>query len=66
MTPRAAAARPPVPTTPAPTPPQADEHDELDEPHPDDEVLDDAGLSHRELLQRTLGATVIHEVEHDR
>lgn len=66
--PRPAAARPPaptasVPTAPVPTPPPADQ---LDEPHPDDEVLDDAGLSHRELLQRTLGATVIHEVEHDR
>jgi DNA polymerase III subunit gamma/tau len=34
------------------------------EPRPDDPVLDDGGLSHRELLERTLDATVIHEVEH--
>jgi DNA polymerase III subunit gamma/tau len=34
------------------------------EPHPDDPLLDDGGLSHRELLERTLDATVIHEVEH--
>jgi hypothetical protein len=35
-----------------------------DEPRPDDPVLHDGGLSHRELLERTLDATVIHEVEH--
>jgi DNA polymerase-3 subunit gamma/tau len=34
------------------------------EPQPDDPVLDDGGLSSRELLERTLDATVIHEVEH--
>jgi DNA polymerase III subunit gamma/tau len=34
------------------------------EPRPDDPVLDDGGLSSRELLERTLDATVIHEVEH--
>lgn len=33
---------------------------------PDDADLDDSGLSERDLLARTLGATVIEEIEHER
>ncbi|TDD94813.1 hypothetical protein E1269_31645 [Jiangella asiatica] len=32
---------------------------------PDDEDLPDDGVSERELLERTLGATVIAEIEHE-
>jgi DNA polymerase-3 subunit gamma/tau len=32
---------------------------------PDDDDLDDSGISEQELLARTLGATVIEEIEHE-
>ncbi|WP_342762396.1 DNA polymerase III subunit gamma and tau [Jiangella alba] len=47
--------------TTAPTDRQATD----DDADPDDEDLADNGVSERELLERTLGATVIAEIEHE-
>jgi DNA polymerase-3 subunit gamma/tau len=44
------------------TPPQVDPDEDVD---PSDRDLDDSGLSERELLERTLGATVIEEIDHN-
>src|SRR5690606_15429099 len=55
---RAAAANPSGATSQA-TEPEPD-HDA----HPDDSDVDDSGVSERELLERTLGARVIQEIDH--
>ena len=47
--------------TTAAAPQAADQHDDV---HPDDRDHDDDELSERELLERTLGARVIEEIEH--
>jgi DNA polymerase III subunit gamma/tau len=54
---RAAAANPPASEQ---GPAREPEHDA----HPDDSDVDDAGVSERELLERTLGARVIQEIDH--
>ncbi|HEU0042238.1 MAG TPA: DNA polymerase III subunit gamma and tau [Jiangellaceae bacterium] len=59
---KAAAKRGRAETVGAPDGPRA--ADDLDA-DPDDPDLDESGMSERELLERTLGATVIQEIEHD-
>jgi DNA polymerase-3 subunit gamma/tau len=59
---KAAAKRGRAETVSAPDLPRA--ADDLDA-DPDDPDLDESGMSERELLERTLGATVIQEIEHD-
>lgn len=51
-----------------PSDPAADDQRGVDDrdADPDDADLDDSGLSERDLLARTLGATVIEEIEHER
>lgn len=48
--------------------PAANEQPPANEPdhdaHPDDSDVDDSGVSERELLERTLGARVIQEIDH--
>ena len=52
----------------ATNPPAANEQPPANEPdhdaHPDDSDVDDSGVSERELLERTLGARVIQEIDH--
>ncbi|HEU4543101.1 MAG TPA: DNA polymerase III subunit gamma and tau [Jiangellaceae bacterium] len=73
--PPAASTRRPAATRPAASrkrsapaasaPPEEDPIDESDDgAHPDDTDLDDSGAPAQELLERTLGARVIEEIEH--
>jgi DNA polymerase-3 subunit gamma/tau len=64
----AASSTPAPPATPPPPPrPNVPTVDPAmdDSAHADDETIDDAGLTGRDLLIRELGASVLEEIEHD-
>ncbi len=62
---RAAAQQSAASPTPRNAPVAAEVGPDDDEAHPDDETMDDSGLSGRDLLMRELGATVLEEIQHD-